>query len=201
MKKVSLPQTPLPWEPLFKERRFVAQIIIVAVILSAGLIAAHSWKGALGSGTAAAVVYIWYATTVGSVDARVQRLPNVFTVPAAVGSVLWAQTAAWLEQDWWILARALMCGLIVFGFWYLLALIANVGWGDVKFSFAGGVVLGVQSWSVFVMGAFGWMMLLILIVSFAALVAGKRGNDSIAHGPTLGLAVVIALAFPLMFAA
>lgn len=189
----------LPWKPLFRDQKFVVATAVVAAILTAGVFVAHWQVGIVGPFTLVACLYAVYATVTGAIDSVVKRLPNVFTFSAAIAATLWCVVSALLQEDWSVLLRGVGGGLIVFAVWYGLALITDVGWGDVKFSYAGAALLGSAGWAPWVAGNWVWMMLLMLLSAIFALMTGKRGDDSIAQGPTIGLAVVISLAFPLMF--
>lgn len=189
----------LPWKPLFRDRKFVVATSSVACVLATGVYFAHWQSGIVGLFTAMACLYAVYATVTGAIDTAVKRLPNVFTFSAAIVATLWCAVSALLQEDWSVLFRGVGGGLIVFAVWYGLALITDVGWGDVKFSYAGAALLGSAGWAPWVVGNWVWMMVLMLLSAVFALMTGKRGDDSIAQGPTIGLAVVISLAFPLMF--
>ncbi|MER6122918.1 A24 family peptidase [Streptomyces sp. NPDC001795] len=90
------------------------------------------------------------------VDFRVQRLPDVLTLPlAALALVLLAVVAALPEHagEW---LTALLGALVLGGAYFLLFLINpnGMGFGDVKLALGLGAVLGWYGWPTVVLGTF-----------------------------------------------
>lgn len=89
------------------------------------------------------------------IDLDCRRLPDAIVLPAyPVLAVLLTGSAA-LRQDWWSLARAGAGGLLLFGFFALLACYpSGMGFGDVKLAGPLGALLAYLSWAALVVGAF-----------------------------------------------
>jgi len=95
------------------------------------------------------------------VDFRVQRLPDVLTLPlAALALVLLAAAAVLPEHagDW---LTALLGALVLGGAYFLLFLVNpnGMGFGDVKLALGLGAVLGWYGWATVVLGTFAGFLL------------------------------------------
>ncbi|MFC3576903.1 prepilin peptidase [Streptomyces yaanensis] len=121
------------------------------------------------------------------VDFRVQRLPDVLTLPlAALALVLLAAAAALPEHagDW----LTALLGALVLGCAYFVLFLVNpngMGFGDVKLALALGAVLGWYGWGTVVLGTFaGFLFGGLYGLGLVALRrAGRR--TSIPFGPFL----------------
>jgi len=90
------------------------------------------------------------------IDLRVHRLPDALTLPAyPVGGGLLA-LASTVSGDGAALVRALVGMAVLFGGYYLLAVVApaGLGFGDVKLAGLLGLALGWAGWASLIAGAF-----------------------------------------------
>ncbi|MFI0979686.1 prepilin peptidase [Streptomyces sp. NPDC021093] len=95
------------------------------------------------------------------VDRRVQRLPDVLTLPLAAAAVVLLGGAALLPGSAGSWTGALLGGAGLGGAYFLLFLINpnGMGFGDVKLALALGVVLGWYGWPVLFAGALAGFVL------------------------------------------
>ncbi|MEU1324255.1 A24 family peptidase [Streptomyces microflavus] len=96
------------------------------------------------------------AVLLATVDRRVHRLPDPLTLPLAAAAVLLLGGAALLPGHAGSWTSALLGGLALGGFYFLLFLINpnGMGFGDVKLALALGVALGWHGWEVLFLGGF-----------------------------------------------
>lgn len=126
------------------------------------------------------------------VDYRVHLLPYLIVAPLYVVSWLLIGVSALLMGDWHVLLHALFGNLAVFGFYFLLALIGPMGYGDVRLSAVVGVALGPLGVVATFYGVFFGMVLGAVIGLI--LVRGRLGSKTpIAFGPYLLLGAFAAL--------
>ncbi|MEU6216634.1 A24 family peptidase [Streptomyces sp. NPDC047022] len=121
------------------------------------------------------------------VDFRVQRLPDVLTLPLAALALALLGAAAVLPRhagDW---LTALLGTLVLAGTYFLLRLVnpSGMGFGDVKLALGLGAVLGWYGWPTVVLGTFaGFLFGGLYGLGLVALRrAGRR--TSIPFGPFL----------------
>ncbi|MFJ9855311.1 prepilin peptidase [Streptomyces sp. NPDC101150] len=145
----------------------------------------------------------WYATTeywiafLGSalllIDSAVQRLPNLLTLAAAVGTLTLLTTAS-AHQEAGSLLRAVSVAAAAGGLFTVLAL-CGMGLGDAKLAVSLGAVLGWRSWQAAVLA----LVLTYLLGATVAvlLLLTRRGHrkSTLAFGPfliigTLGAALI-----------
>ncbi|MET8500814.1 A24 family peptidase [Streptomyces microflavus] len=96
------------------------------------------------------------AVLLATVDRRVHRLPDPLTLPLAAAAVLLLGGAALLPGHAGSWTSALLGGLALGGFYFLLFLINpnGMGFGDVKLALALGAALGWYGWEVLFLGGF-----------------------------------------------
>lgn len=121
------------------------------------------------------------------VDLRVQRLPDVLTLPLAGAALALLGAVSFVPEhtgDW---LTALLAALALGGGYFVLFLInpAGMGFGDVKLALGAGAVLGWYGWPTVMLGTFAGFLLGALY-SGALVVARKAGRKtSIPFGPFL----------------
>jgi leader peptidase (prepilin peptidase)/N-methyltransferase len=134
------------------------------------------------------------------IDAAVRRLPDVLTGPAFAGTAALLLAAAAAGGHWHSLARAVLGGIALTGFYLALALIspAGLGMGDVKAAASIGTLLGWQSWRLLIAGGLAGF-LLAAIYGIALLVSGRATRkQQIPFGPFMITgAFLVILAAPL----
>ncbi|GAA2073480.1 A24 family peptidase [Streptomyces albiaxialis] len=131
-----------------------------------------------------------------AVDRRVNRLPDVLTLPLAAGAAALLGLAALLpgaEGSW---GRALGGGAVLAGAYFVLFVISPraVGFGDVKLALALGVALGWYGWDVLFVGAF--LGFLVGAVYGVALILTRRAGrgTALAFGPFMVLGALAGVA-------
>lgn len=135
---------------------------------------------------AAYLVFAAVAMALALIDLDVRRLPNAIVLPAypllAALLILGADTGA--------LSRAAIGALVLFGFFFTIALIApaGIGFGDVKLAGVIGGMTAYLSWAAFLTAAFG--AFLLGAVAGVALILGRgaRGKTAMPFGPFMLLA-------------
>jgi leader peptidase (prepilin peptidase) / N-methyltransferase len=140
-----------------------------------------------------------YLAVVGSalavIDARTHRLPNTLVLPSYPILMLLLGAASLVAPDGGALLRALAGGLVLYGAYFLLALVpSGLGFGDVKLAGLLGAYLGWQGWAEIVVGTFAAFMLGGVFA--VALLATKRADRSTAipFGPFMLAGALVGLA-------
>jgi leader peptidase (prepilin peptidase)/N-methyltransferase len=131
----------------------------------------------------------------GAIDVAVRRLPNKIVLPAYPVIGLLLAGAAAVRHDWWSLARGGLGALVLFAFFFALALIhpGGMGFGDVKLAGVVGLVLGYLSWSALVVGAFTGFFL-GAVIGVAVIVLGRGGRKTaLPFGPFMVAGALLAL--------
>ncbi|MFB6705536.1 prepilin peptidase [Streptomyces sp. NPDC056333] len=101
------------------------------------------------------------AVLLATIDRRVHRLPDRLTLPLAGAAVVLLGGAALLPEHAGSWLSALLGGLALGGFYFLLFLINpnGMGFGDVKLALSLGVALGWYGWAVVFAGGFAGFVL------------------------------------------
>jgi leader peptidase (prepilin peptidase)/N-methyltransferase len=133
------------------------------------------------------------------IDAAVRRLPDVLTGPAFAGTALLLLAAAAASGHWHSLARAVLGGIALTGFYLALALIspAGMGMGDVKAAASIGTLLAWPSWRLLILGGFAGF-LLAAVYSITLLITRRATRkQQIPFGPfMIAGAFLVILAAP-----
>ncbi|HXP19688.1 MAG TPA: A24 family peptidase [Streptosporangiaceae bacterium] len=121
------------------------------------------------------------------IDAAVQRLPDLLTLPAYPAIAILLGAAAITEHDTGALARALLGSLALAGGYLLLALLraGQLGGGDIKLALLVGLALGWLGWGTLFIGAsLGFVLAAVVGL---ALLARRRVTlqSAISFGPYL----------------
>ncbi|MFC9246766.1 prepilin peptidase [Streptomyces sp. NPDC057136] len=101
------------------------------------------------------------AVLLAVIDRRVHRLPDRLTLPLAGAAALLLGTVSLAPEHTGSWASALLGGLTLGGFYFLLFLINpnGMGFGDVKLALSLGVALGWYGWAVLFAGGFAGFLL------------------------------------------
>jgi leader peptidase (prepilin peptidase)/N-methyltransferase len=152
----------------------------------------------LDSSPGAVPAFLWFASigvALALIDLDVRRLPNAIVLPSyPIMLLLLAGAAAW-QDDWWSFGRAVIGGVALFAFYFLLVLAypAGMGWGDVKLAGLVGGVLAYLSWGALLVGAFAGFVL-GAVVGVAVMAAGRGGRKTaLPFGPFMIAGVLLAL--------
>ncbi|MFE3768428.1 prepilin peptidase [Streptomyces sp. NPDC059122] len=119
------------------------------------------------------------------IDRRVQRLPDVLTLPLAGAAAAALGAVGRLTGEPGTALRALLGGLALAACYLLLFLLnpAGLGLGDVKLALGLGVALGWYGWSTLVTGGAAGILLGALYAAFL-LVTGRTGRkETVPLGP------------------
>ncbi|WP_234378492.1 prepilin peptidase [Streptomyces sp. H036] len=149
------------------------------------------------SGWFAAAQY-WVAAcgvALALIDLAVQRLPDVFTLPACVGTLLLLAAAA-VAGEPGSLGRAAAAAAVLTAVFLLMALTGAMGLGDVKLAPAIGALLGWSSWPVLFWGAAAGFVV-GAVSEVVRIAAGRARRTHVSFGPYMvigALAVSIATA-------
>ncbi|MGW1161290.1 prepilin peptidase [Streptomyces sp. NPDC002519] len=129
------------------------------------------------------------------VDFRVQRLPDVLTLPLAAAALALLAVAAALPGHAGHWRTALLGALVLGGVYYALFLVNpnGMGFGDVKLALGLGTVLGWYGWPAVVLGTFTGFLLggLYGLALVLARRAGRR--TAIPFGPFLIAGALVGL--------
>ncbi|MCA1008762.1 A24 family peptidase [Rhodococcus hoagii] len=146
----------------------------------------------------AAPAYLWF-TAVGValavIDIDCKRLPNFLVVPSYPIVFVCLTAASAILDDWPALQRAAIGAAVLFGFYFLLALIypAGMGFGDVKLAGVIGAVLAYLSYGTLLVGAF--LAFLVAALVGVVILVTRRGRigTTIPFGPYMIAAALIAI--------
>ena len=136
------------------------------------------------------------AVTLGFIDARHRRLPDVLTLPSYPASIMLLGIAApFVPSGPSLLLHALLGACAAGTFYLALSVIspAGMGWGDVKLSGVLGLYLGWAGASAFVAGLLGGFVL-AAAEGLALIVAGKAtARSQLSFGPCMLAAAIVAI--------
>jgi leader peptidase (prepilin peptidase) / N-methyltransferase len=150
-------------------------------LLGAGLFAGISAAGLPGWSGAAHYWLAGCAIALILIDVAVHRLPDVLTVPAAVGTLglLCAATAAGEPGS---LLRATVAATLLGLLFFVLAL-AGLGLGDAKLAPATGAILGWHSWQAVLLGTVTGFVLAAFFAVGLLISRRVTGEHRFAYGP------------------
>jgi leader peptidase (prepilin peptidase) / N-methyltransferase len=155
--------------------------------------------GWIGGGPLRIAALCWLAAfglSAVLVDAVVQRLPDVLTFPCLAGVLALCCGQAAVSGSLATAVRTVLAGAAVAGFFLVLALVADVGLGDVKFAACLGAVLGYISWNTAAAGIAAGFCLAGLYATVALAARRTQVSARLALGPPLmaGAFLVLVLA-------
>ena len=140
------------------------------------------------SALALALVYLAVITVaLAAIDLEHRRLPDALTLPAYPVLAVAIAIYAGMENEWWILARALIGAAILGGAYFALwfAYPKGMGFGDVKAAGMLGLALGAVGWSAVAVGAIAGP-LIGGVVGVVAIIRTRRARGvAIPYGPWL----------------
>ncbi|WP_349627162.1 A24 family peptidase [Arthrobacter sp. C9C5] len=166
-----------------------------AALAAAALCALLAWRFGASPELPAYIFLAVIGVQLARIDVIHHLLPNRLVIPLLGAGILLLAGASVALGGWEKLARALAGGVILFFFYFILALISpkGLGMGDVKLAAPLGLYLGYLGWTqLFYGGALGFVA--GGLVS-AALVFKNRGNKptEVAFGPSMLAAALIVI--------
>jgi leader peptidase (prepilin peptidase)/N-methyltransferase len=132
-----------------------------------------------------------------AIDLDVRRLPDKIVLPSYVVTLLLLLLPAVVEGRWDALLRAVLTGVGLFAFYFLLALIypAGMGFGDVKLAGVLGMYLGWSSWGLAIIATFV-AFLLGAVVGVGVMLRTRQGRKTkVPFGPFMIVGTFLALFF------
>ncbi|WP_326605522.1 A24 family peptidase [Streptomyces sp. NBC_01800] len=137
------------------------------------------------------------AVLLATIDRRVHRLPDRLTLPLAGAAVALLGGAALLPEHAGSWLSALLGGLALGGFYFLLFLINpnGMGFGDVKLALSLGVALGWYGWAIVFAGGFAGFVL-GAVYGFGLVILRRAGRKTgIPFGPFMIAGALLGILF------
>ncbi|HWC22240.1 MAG TPA: A24 family peptidase [Flexivirga sp.] len=141
------------------------------------------------------VVAGWAMVALAFIDLDVHRLPDAIQLPGYPILLLLLVIGATASGDWSALVRAVIAGVVLFAFYFLLLLLpSGFGFGDVKLAGLLGMLLGWLGWTEVVRATFATFLIGGLVA--AALMVSRRTDrrGEFAYGPSMLAGAVVAIA-------
>jgi leader peptidase (prepilin peptidase) / N-methyltransferase len=132
-----------------------------------------------------------------AIDLDVRRLPDAIVLPSYVVAVALLLIPTVVEGRWTDLLHAVLTGLGLFAFYFLLAFIypAGMGFGDVKLAGVLGLYLGWISWPLAIIATFA-AFLLGSVVGIVVIIRNRSGRKTkVPFGPFMVIGTFVALFF------
>lgn len=129
------------------------------------------------------------------VDLRVQRLPDVLTLPLAAAALALLGLVAFVPEHAGEWTTALLGALALGGAFFVLFLInpGGMGFGDVKLAFGLGAVLGWYGWPTVMLGTFAAFLLGALYGGALVLARRAGRKTAIPFGPFMIVGAYVGL--------
>lgn len=129
------------------------------------------------------------------IDIDVRRLPNSIVLPSYVVAAVLLGGAALLEGELGLLARMALAGAALYAFYFVLAFMGGMGFGDVKLAGVLGMYLAFLGWEHVLVGLF--LGFLVGGLSGTVLmITGRAGRKSkIPYGPYMLVGAWLAVFF------
>jgi len=164
-------------------------------LLTAALFAAFGgWFGF----SAELPAYLYLAAVgvaLAMIDLDVQRLPDVLTLPSYPVGIVLLGAASLAHHSGWSMARGLLGMVVLFAFYFTVAMIAprGMGFGDVKLSGVVGLYLAWLGWSQLAVGAFAAFVVGALVGMGLVLFAGGGRKTRVPFGPFMLVGALIGI--------
>ena len=128
------------------------------------------------------------------IDIDVHRLPNAIVLPSYGVAAVSLLIPAVIDGAWGDYLRAGLGGMVLFGFYFLLAFVypAGMGFGDVKLAGVLGAYLGWLGWGVLLIGGFLGFLLGGVVGGGLMLVHRAGRKSKIPFGPFMLIGAFIA---------
>jgi leader peptidase (prepilin peptidase)/N-methyltransferase len=164
-------------------------------VLTGALFALMAWHFGLNWSLPAFLYLTAIGVALAFIDLDTKRLPDSLTLPSyAVAGVLLLLPAIF-EDQWSCYLRAILGGVALFAFYFILLLVypRGMGFGDIKLAGVLGLYLGWLGWGVLIVGGF-LGFLLGAFVGVGLMLASKAGRKTqIPFGPFMISGALIAV--------
>lgn len=143
--------------------------------------------------------FVAMAVALALIDVDVHRLPDAIVLPSYVVVSALLALASWApgqESDWGALLQALLAGVALLAFYFVVKVVypAGMGLGDVKLAGVLGLYLGWVGWGAVLIG---WFAAFVFggVYAIALVVAGRAGRGSgIPFGPWMLVGAAVGIA-------
>jgi leader peptidase (prepilin peptidase)/N-methyltransferase len=135
------------------------------------------------------------SVALSAIDLDVKRLPDAIVLPSYVVALVLLLLPAVLDGGWGHYRTALLTGLGLFAFYFLLAFIypAGMGFGDVKLAGVLGIYLGWAGWQLAVLATFVAFLLGAVIGLVVMVRSGQGRKTKVPFGPFMVIGTWVAL--------
>jgi leader peptidase (prepilin peptidase)/N-methyltransferase len=129
------------------------------------------------------------------IDLDTKRLPDKLTLPSYPVAVALLAVAAAVDGTWGYLGRAVLGGLALGAFYFVLWLIypSGMGFGDVKFAGVLGIYLGWISWATVALGGFTGFLLGGVIGVLLLVTKRATRKTGVPFGPFMIVGALVAI--------
>jgi leader peptidase (prepilin peptidase)/N-methyltransferase len=145
---------------------------------------------------AALPALLWLAAvgvTLAFVDLATRRLPDRFTAAAFAAAALVVVVQMLAGGGWSQGLRAVAAAAITAGFYFMLTLIGDGGFGDVKLGLTTGLLLGAHGWAAVAIGGLLSVLITAVVGTTLRLTGRLKPGDDFAHGPSMLVGVVVTI--------
>ena len=182
------------WRPRAVTRRRTAATALLGAALGALAGSAAGWSPALPA-------LLWLAlvsTPLFVIDVEHHRLPDRLVFPAGLGGAALLSAAAMSAVAYGRIERAAVAAAVVFAVFFILAMVAPFGFGDVKLGAVLAGYLGWWGWAEVFYGLLGGFV--IASLASLGLVISRRATlkTAIPFGPALILGALLVAGFGLV---
>jgi leader peptidase (prepilin peptidase)/N-methyltransferase len=174
----------------------IGPYVLAAELVTALVLAVIAARVPSGWELAALAWLALLAVPLAFIDIAVQRLPDLLTISAFVGTLVLLAAAEGAAHQPWLLVRAVIGAAALAGFYLALwlAFPDQLGLGDVKIAASIGLVLAWGSWSELFLGALAGAL---LGAAYARVLSARRGPAGPVYlplGPFLLVGAFLAIA-------
>lgn len=166
---------------------------LVPELLGAGGFALAGWIGGGPLRVAAMCWLVAFALPAVLIDAAIQRLPDVLTWPCLAGVLAFSLGQGAAGRSAPAVVRTLLATVVMAGFFLLLAVLADVGLGDVKLAPSLGAALGFVSWHAVLVGGVAASCIAGLQAAVVLIVRRRPAQARIPLAPALVAGAFLAL--------
>jgi Type II secretory pathway, prepilin signal peptidase PulO and related peptidases len=136
----------------------------------------------------------WIMIALAFIDLDVHRLPDAIQLPSYPILLALLVIGAIATGGWSAAARAVIAGIVLFAFYFLLLLLpSGFGFGDVKLAGLLGMLLGWLGWSSVVRATFATFIIGGLVAVGVMFVRDHGRKDEFAYGPSMLAGAVVAI--------